>query len=124
VCGAKVIQDHPAELVYARDPVSPRPGDAVQRGSAWYGALEHNPCTYQSSSHGDRFRQQSGVENLVIYTRIGLVLIVGGCQPCERGKLWAVDARITAVTAISAAQGVAEWSCGGSDRVKRTNCVG
>ena len=109
MCGAKGIQDHPAELVYARDPVSPRPGDAVQPGSAWY---------------GDRFRQQSGVENLVIYTRIGLVLIVGGCQPCERGKLWAVDARITAVTAISAAQGVAEWSCGGSDRVKRTNSVG
>jgi hypothetical protein len=74
--------------------------------------------------HGDRFRQQSGVENLIIYTRIGLVLIVGGCQPCERGNMWAADARITAVTAISAAHGVAEWSCGGSDRVKRTNSVG
>jgi len=36
----------------------------------------------------------------------------------------AVDARITAVTAISAAQGVAEWSCGGSDQVKTTNSVG
>ena len=35
----------------------------------------------------------------------------------------AVDARITAVTAISAAQGVAEC-CGGSDRVKTTNSVG
>ena len=36
----------------------------------------------------------------------------------------AVDARITAVTAISAAQGVAERSCGGSDQVKTTNSVG